>query len=155
MKKQNEPSINVRKKTGKNTSKMDSTYSKNTPSSETYGFLSKKENKKKGTSKSYETKSVDSLEQSNKSFGGLSSPFYRSESVTKKKETPKKAEVFFSSKTNDSKRGTSSDSSYTKTTRKPTERRAGKEVEKVYVRKNDQTSGSSSKTVKKLPKKSR
>ena len=151
-KKNNEPVVNVRKKTGKNTSKMDSTYSKSTPSANVYGFTSKKENTKRGTSKSYETKSVDSVDQSDKSS---SLPFYGSQSVTKKKETPKKSSVFFSSTINDSKRGTSSDSSYSKDTRKPTERRAGKEVERVYVKKNDQTSGSSSKTVKKLPKKSR
>jgi hypothetical protein len=152
MKTKNEPSISVRKKTGKNVSKMDSTYSKSTPSVEIYGFASKRENTKKGTSRSYETKSVDSADQSVKAFGGLSSPFYGSQSVTKKKETPKKSSVFFSLKTNDSKRGTSSDSSYSKDVRKPTERRSGKEVERIYTRKNDQTSGNVSKTIKKLPK---
>ena len=150
MKAKNEPSISVRKKTGKNISKMDSAYSKSTPSAGVYGFTSKRENTKKGTSKSYETKSVDSLDQSNNfKFGPL---FYTSESVTKKKETPKRSSVFFVSNTNDSKRGTSSDSSYSKDVRKPTERRAGKETERVFTRKNDQASGSFSKTVKKLPK---
>ena len=152
MKTKNEPSISVRKKAGKNVSKMDSAYSKSTPSAGVYGFTSKRENTKKGTSKSYETKSVDSLDQSNNFKFGLSYPSYTSESVTKKKETPKKSSVFFASKTIDSKRGASSDSSYSKDVRKPTERRAGKETERVFTRKNDQTIGSLSKTVKKLPK---
>jgi len=152
MKNKNEPSISVRKKAGKNVSKMDSAYSQSTPSAGVYGFTSKRENTKKGTSKSYETKSVDSLDQSNKSYRGNSLPFYGSESVTKKKDTPKKSSIFFTSTTNDSKRGTSSDSSYSKDVRKPTERRAGKETERVFTRKNDQTIGSVSKTVKKLPK---
>lgn len=151
-KKSNEPVVNVRKKTGKNISKMDSIYSSSTPSADVYGFTSKKENKKRGTSKSYETKSVDSLDQSNNFRFGLSFPPYTKQSVTKKKETPKKSSVFFQSSEIDSKRGTSSDSSYSKNTRKPTEKRAGKEEERVFVRKNDQTYGNTSKTVKKLPK---
>jgi hypothetical protein len=152
MKNKNEPSISVRKKTGKNVSKMDSVYSKSTPSDGVYGFTSKRENTKRGTSKFYESKSVDSLDQSNSFKFGTSYPYYTSESVTKKKETPKKSSVFFVSKTNDSKRGASSDSSYSKDVRKPTERRSGKETELVFKRKNDKTIGSLSKTVKKLPK---
>ena len=151
-KQNNDPVVNVRKKTKKNVSKMDSTYSKYTPSAEVDGFTSKKENKKRGTSKSYETKNTDSLDQSNKSGFGLSFPFYTSQSVTEKKETPKRSSVYFNSSDMDSKRGTSSDSSYYKTTRKPTEKRAGKEKEYVFVRKNDQTYGTASKVVKAIPK---
>lgn len=143
MKKKNEPI--VVKKSGKNTSKTDSTYSKENKNASVFGFTSKKENTKKGTSKSYETKSVDSLDKT-----GV---FNRSESVTKKKETPKKSSYFFNTSNFDNKKGTSGDSTYSKTTRKPTEKRSGKEVEFTAVRKNNQTSPSVTKTVKNLPKK--
>jgi hypothetical protein len=153
MKKQNNPEVNVKKKSGKNTNSSDSSYFKKTDSSQLYGFTSKKENVKKGTSVVKTNKSLDSLDSSKRNAMPYNT--YSDNSYTVTRKSPKKESYTLISSKSDSKRGTSSDSSYTKTTRKPTERRAGKEVEKVYVRKNDQTSGSSSKTVKKLPKKSR
>jgi hypothetical protein len=127
---------------------------KSTDSTNVYSYSKNIEKPKRGISSSLNYNHIDSLK--------AKVPFYHNESSVQKTESPKRKAIVSNTSLGrmvGENRYQDSDSAYSQTTRKPTERREGREVTKIKKMESSSPSyfGLSApvvnvKTVKKLPK---